>query len=216
MSGTDGWSAVPARDPGHVDDTADGLEARRTPGTSAAGAQDGRVHGRPAPHYGEYAPEGWVNPVIEAERRAQEQRSPEPASAPEAPAPATPAAGRFGASPLDFVLTVGLLVMGLWTVLGTFDTGQMASRARALVEQRFTTMADPSAMSLAAVLIAGSAVVLFALTAWWSVVRLRRRKWTFWVPLLGAAVWMVTLVVVLTVVIYNDPNVHAWLVQRSS
>lgn len=216
--GTEGWSAVPARDPGHVADTADGLEARRTPATSAAGAHDGRVHGRPAPQYGEYAPEGWVNPVLEAERREQEraERAAEPAAVSEAPAPVTPAAGRFGASPLDFVLTVGLLVIGLWTVLGTFDTGHMASQARALVEQRFTTMADPSVMSLAAVLIAGSAVVLLALTAWWSVVRLRRRKWTFWVPLLGAAVWVATFVVVLAVVILGDPNVHAWLQQRRS
>lgn len=219
MSGGD-WSAAPAREPGHVDETALGREARPASAGSAAGPAVGRVHGRPAPEYGEYAPEGWVNPVLEAqrredERRAQERREEQPtATAQSAAAAQQVPRSRFGASPLDFGLTVGLLALGFWTVLGTFDTGQTASRTRAMVEERFTTMSDPSTMSLAAVLIALSGVVVLALTAWWAVACLRRRKRSAWVPLLGGALWMVTGVVVLTAVVLADPSVHAWFVEH--
>lgn len=71
MSGVRGdWSSAPAREPGHVDETALGREARPASAVPAAGRRDGRVHGTPAPEYGEYAPAGWVNPVlVEQERR---------------------------------------------------------------------------------------------------------------------------------------------------
>jgi len=216
MTGRDGsWSAVPDREPGHVDETALGREARPASAGSATGRADGRVHGRPAPGYGEYAPEGWVNPVLEGQRREDERHAEQqPAPAPAASSVQQMPSDRSGASPLDFGLTVGLLALGLWTVLGTFDTGQTASRTRAMVEERFTTMSDPSTMSLAAVLIALSGVVLLALTAWWAVARLRRRKRSAWVPLLGGALWMVTVVVVLTAVVLADPSLHAWFVEH--
>ncbi len=209
--GTDGWSAVPAREPGHVADTADGLEARRTPATSAAGAQDGRVHGRPAPQYGEYAPEGWVNPVVEHERREQQPRSPEPAAATEAPARATPAAGRFGASPLDFVLTVGLLVIGLWSVIESLSVGTTASTIRTVVEQQYTDLSNPAALSSAVLVRAVVLVVVFVFVAWWSIRRLRTRRWTFWVPLVGGVVATVLGMVPVMVVIFQDPQFAAYL-----
>lgn len=208
--GTDGWSAVPARDPGHVADPADGLEARHTPATSAAGAQDGRVHGRPAPQYGEYAPEGWVNPVLEHERREQERReqeprSPEPAGAPEARAGATPAAGRFGASPLDFVLTVGLLVIGLMSVLQGLSIGTTASTMRTYLEQQYTELSDPAALSSAVLVRAVVLVAVFVLVVWWSVRRLRARRRAVWVPLVGGIVATVLGIVPVFVVILQDP-----------
>lgn len=203
--GTDGWSAVPAREPGHVADTADGLEARRTPATSAAAAQDGRVHGRPAPQYGEYAPEGWVNPVVEHERREHEPRSPEPAAATAAPARATPAAGRFGASPLDFVLTVGLLVIGLLTVVQALSVGTFASAFRIGIERQSTELADPGALSQAAAVRAVVMAIVFVLVAWWSIRRLRAGRRTFWVPLIGGVVATVLGVVPLLIVLFQDP-----------
>ncbi|MEV7931671.1 DUF6264 family protein [Curtobacterium sp. NPDC089185] len=242
---------MPVRDPGHVDETALGREARPASATSAGGRADGRVHGTPAPEYGEYAPAGWVNPVlVEQERQAAEEQRRDAAQRQEAAqgrdadarrpsgtvrqasdrrdratsgpdgrrgssTSATEPASPYGASRLDFVLTVGLLTLGLWTVLGTLDTGQTASRTRATVEQRFTTMSDPSTMSLAAVLIALSGIVLLALTTWWAVARLRRRKWSTWVPLLGGVVWLTVVVVVLTVVVLADPNLHEWFVGHS-
>ncbi|MFJ3035601.1 DUF6264 family protein [Curtobacterium pusillum] len=214
--GTDGWSAVPAREPGHVADTADGLEARRTPATSAAGAQDGRVHGRPAPQYGEYAPEGWVNPVVEHERREQQrleqaERPAEPVTATAAPARATPAAGRFGASPLDFVLTVGLLVIGLWSVIESLSVGTTASTIRTVVEQQYTDLSNPAALSSAVLVRAVVLVVVFVFVAWWSIRRLRTRRWTFWVPLVGGVVATVLGMVPVMVVIFQDPQFSAYL-----
>lgn len=238
--GTEGWSAVPARDPGHVADTADGLEARRTPATSAAGVQDGRVHGRPAPQYGEYAPEGWVNPVVvEQQRREQEGRSralrEQAAEAavrdrrggPAAPtsrsgastdpsARTPPVAGRFGASPLDLVLTVGLLVIGLWSVFESFAVGTVASTVRAVVEQQYTDLADPAALSSAAVVRAVVLVVAFVFVAWWSFRRLRSRRWTFWVPLLGGVVGSILGMVPVLVVVFQDPQVQAYLQRMAS
>ncbi len=72
MSGD--WSSAPAREPGRVDETALGREARPASAAPAAGRQDGRVHGTPAPEYGEYAPEGWVNPVLVEQERLDRQR----------------------------------------------------------------------------------------------------------------------------------------------
>jgi len=216
--GTDGWSSVPARDPGHVGDTADGLEARHATAPSATGPTDGRVHGRPAPQYGEYAPEGWVSPVrLEEERREQAQRAeearrPEPTAAP-APsaARATPVAGRFGASPIDFVLTVGLLVIGLWSVVEALSVGSVASTIRTVVEQQYTDLSNPAALSSAVLVRAVVLVVLFVLVAWWSIRRLRARRWTFWVPLVGGVVATVLGMVPVMVVIFQDPQFAAYL-----
>jgi hypothetical protein len=241
--GPDDWSAVPAREPGHVADPAV-QEARRTPDTSADGAAPGRVHGRPAPQYGEYAPDGWVNPVlVEQERREQERREHEARSdalpdraaqqsvqggrstraaadrpGPQAPggaAPAAPPAGRFGAGPIDFVLTVGLLVIGLWSVVESLSIGSTASTIRSVVEQQYTELSDPGALSTAAVVRALVLVVLFVLVTWWSIRRLRARRWTFWVPLVGGVVSTVLGTVPVLVVIFQDPQMQAVL-QRMS
>lgn len=224
--GTDGWGSVPAREPGHVDAVADGLEGRRTPATSADGHTDGRVQGRPAPQYGEYAPDGWVNPVLEHERREQErrdrarneqdrpvpdQRRPEPAGTAGAPARATPAAGRFGASPLDFVLTVGLLVIGCFSVLQALSIGPTASTMRTYLEQQYTELSDPAALSPAVLVRAVVLVVAFVLVVWWSFRRLRARRWTFWVPLVGGVVASVLGMVPVLVVVFQDPALSAYL-----
>ncbi|MGG7305888.1 DUF6264 family protein [Curtobacterium sp. AB451] len=235
--GTDGWSAVPARDPGHVADPPAGQEARRTPATSADADQRGRVHGRPAPQYGEYAPEGWVNPVlVEQERLEHEERSrsaderaarDQPArdrgpragaqrpsaATDDATARPTPVAGRFGATPLDVVLTVGLLVIGLWSVVESLAVGTTASTIRTLVERQYTELSDPAALSTAVLVRAVVLVVVFVLVAWWSIRRLRARRWTFWVPLLGGVVASVLGIVPVMVVLLQDPAFTAY-VQR--
>ncbi|MFJ4220607.1 DUF6264 family protein [Curtobacterium luteum] len=223
MSGD--WSSAPVHDPapGRSDDD---REARRGSVTSAAAPAAGRVHGTPAPQYGEYAPEGWVNPVLaeqerverEAESRAlREQAAREAAETPARRGPtgsraaragavrATPSS-RFGASPLDFGMTVGLLVLGLWSVLQSLSVGQVASAVRQTFEQRYTTFSDPSVLTGAAIVGAVASVVLFALTLWWSIRRLRARRWTFWVPLLGGVVSTAVSVTVFLVVVLQDPR----------
>ena len=202
MSGD--WSSVPTRGGGLPVDPRDGQEARHDAAASAPAPAHGRVHGRPAPQYGEYAPEGWVNPVlVEQERLEQRERSgstrvqaAEEAvrgrrpghGSPEEPSGAaspTPTTGRFGASPLDFVITVALLVVGLTSTIQTLQVGETASSVRRMLEAQGVTIADPAALSSATVVVAFVDLVLFVAVVWWSVVRLRARRWTFWVPLAG-------------------------------
>lgn len=245
----DGWSAVPAHSPGHVAAPGDGREARHPSATSADGTADGRVQGRPAPQYGEYAPDGWVNPVlVEQERREEEERSRTlrqqaaqdavrgrrdghgasgaaraDRDAPAAPERRTtgadpsgrpaPAATRYGRSPIDFVLTVGFLAVGLWTVVESLSVGRAASTMRTVVEQQYTDLSDPAALSTAVLVRAAVLVVVFALVAWWSVRRLRSRRWTFWVPLVGGVVGTVLGMVPVLVVVFQDPHFAAY-VQR--
>ncbi|MFJ4294802.1 DUF6264 family protein [Curtobacterium sp. NPDC089689] len=251
MSGD--WSSTPAHDPAAGRSAAggpaagsprDGLEARRGPVTSAAAPATGRAHGTPAPQYGEYAPEGWVNPVLveqerqerEAASRALREQAAREATAgpgrttdgrPRTGRPAGTPAGtrgatdvvptsRFGASPLDFGLTVGLLVLGLWNVLGSLRVGTTASQVRQTFERQYTTFSDPSALTTAAVVIAVAAVVLFALTVWWSVRRLRARRRTFWVPLLGGVVWTAVSVTAFFVVLMQDPRMVDAMLRQAS
>ncbi len=238
MSGD--WSSAPAREPGHVDETALGREARPASASSDTGRRDGRVHGTPAPEYGEYAPEGWVNPVlVEQERQAAEdrrrddaqrqdavtRRAPDPTRpgpdgrdvrrthGPGSPrgssaAPTSASTSPYGASRLDFVLTVGLLFVGLWSVFGALSTGMVASVTREYVAGQFGEMSSPAALSSAAVVRVVILAVVFALVAWWSVRRLRARRWTFWVPLVGGVVASALGAVPMLVVVFQDPAVQ--------
>lgn len=213
-SRSDDWSSVPAHDPARGAQGTAGLEARRTPDASAAGHTGGRVHGRPAPQYGEYAPEGWVNPVLlEQERRERAERAHESdrpvAARPVADRSTTarsgdggddapkPVASRYGASPLDFVLTVALLVTGLTSTIQTLQVGTTTSSVRRVLEGQGFTLGDPAALSTAVVVVALVGLVLFVVVVWWSVVRLRARRWTFWVPLAGGVLTTVFSAVVL-------------------
>jgi hypothetical protein len=235
MSGADGWSSVPRRDPAnHVDAGAGaGQEARGASLTSPAGSASGRPQGRPAPGYGEYAPEGWVNPVLveqerqERERQARERQDQATSAGVRDGAPgegvqgdragtgahsgAVPAGAqrstagsRFGRTPADFVLTVGLLAFGLVSVVQSLAVGQVASTVRRTLETQYTALHDPSALSGAAAVAAITNVVVFALVAWWSIRRLRARKRTFWVPLVGAVVATAVSTIAFVVVVVQD------------
>ena len=246
MSGADGWSSVPRRDPAnHVDaGSGGGQEARGASPTSAAGPVDGRPQGRPAPGYGEYAPEGWVNPVLveqerqERERQARERQDQASAAGARDAAPsdgvhgdragtdvrsgAVPAGAqgsmarsRFGRTPADFVLTVGLLAFGLVSVVQSLSVGKVASTVRRTLEAQYTALNDPSALSTAAVVAAITNVVVFALVAWWSIRRLRARKRTFWVPLVGAVVATAISVIAFVVVVMQDQAFVDFMLRQS-
>jgi hypothetical protein len=250
MSGADGWSSVPRRDPAHDDDVAGaGQEARGESPTSAPGNANGRPQGRPAPGYGEYAPEGWVNPVLveqerqERERQARELRERDTAQGmrdgaggnaaaggmrsggvPSGGAPSGGVAGgqqrsvprsRFGRTPGDFVLTVGLLAFGLVSVVQSLSVSQVASTVRRTLETQYTALNDPSALSGAAAVAAITNVVVFALVAWWSIRRLRARKRTFWVPLLGAVVATLVSTIAFVVVVTQDPAFVDFVLRQS-
>ncbi|OIH98197.1 DUF6264 family protein [Curtobacterium sp. MCBA15_001] len=229
----DDWSAVPARDPGTVPDAhvahgdRTGQEARHGSATSAALAA-GRVHGRPAPQYGEYAPAGWVNPVLaDQARAAQEHAAATPPAARPAqvrtgrPAPTRPGGRsaapvkRLGASQGDLFLTLMLLGLGLWSVIGYFRTGEVATAVRRAIEQQYTALSDPSALSTAANVNLVGALTILVFTVWWSVTRLRAGKRSVWVPLLGGVVATVFSTVVFMVVLSHDPAFAAWWAQRN-
>jgi hypothetical protein len=228
-----GWASVPSPA---------GQEARSASDTSA----DGRPVGRPAPQYGEYAPEGWVNPVfVEQERRDREaaarkledevaaKRWEQAGGSPErfrgtgvvppdrgatdgrAPQGGPQAGAGARRMPRDAFLTILLLVFGLYSVVQqlTGITG-IAGQVAAELEARYTALTDPHALVSAAATSAVGTAVLWLLATWWSVVRLRHRKTSFWIPLAGAAVAAVFSTVVYVVVVMHDPAFAAYLVQH--
>lgn len=266
---TDGWTGVPPR----ATTSVDGLEARITPdgsvdsadggagsgivgagsagaGSAAAAGPAGPV-GRPAPQYGEYAPEGWVNPVL-AEQERQEQRDREHAAASAVASAArsngtaertnrttartnrtaertpqgdrrgapTPHDGapirRLGASPVDLLLTLVLLAMGLVSVVQSLSIGSVASTVRQTLETNYTELQDPGSLNGAAMISAVGMLVVFALVLWRSVVRLRAGKRTFWVPLLGGAVATLFSSVVFVIVVFQDDGFVAAMMRQAS
>jgi hypothetical protein len=241
MSGADGWSSVPRRHPANHGDASvgSGQEARGASPTSPAGPANGRPQGRPAPGYGEYAPEGWVNPVlVEQERQDRERQDQAKAvggrdaaprdsvrtdhARPDARSGAAPAGvqrtmprSRFGRTPADFVLTVGLLAFGLVSVVQSLSVGDVASTVRRTLETQYTALNDPSALSTAAVIAAITNVVVFALVAWWSIRRLRARKRTFWVPLVGAVVATAISTIAFVVVVLQDQAFVDFMLRQS-
>ncbi|MFJ3385196.1 MULTISPECIES: DUF6264 family protein [unclassified Curtobacterium] len=221
----DDWSAVPSRDAGVVPAHGTGLEATGGSAPSAAAPSGGRVQGRPAPQYGEYAPAGWVNPVLAEQERAERSAAasaPRPAAAPGHPtvtrdADRPPVAvQRLGASSGDLLLTLMLLGLGLWSVIGYFRTGAVATAVRRAIEQQYTTLADPSALSTAANVNLVGAITILVLTVWWSVARLRAGKRSSWVPVVGGIVATVFSTVVFMVVLWHDPQFATWWAQRNS
>ncbi|EYT61917.1 hypothetical protein H489_0114555 [Curtobacterium flaccumfaciens UCD-AKU] len=243
MSGADGWSSVPRRHPANHGDAGvgSGQEARGASPTPA-GPANGRPQGRPAPGYGEYAPEGWVNPVlVEQERQERQDRERQDQAKavggrdaaprdsvrtdharPDARSGAAPAGAqrtmprnRFGRTPADFVLTVGLLAFGLVSVVQSLSVGDVASTVRRTLETQYTALNDPSALSTAAVIAAITNVVVFALVAWWSIRRLRARKRTFWVPLVGAVVATAISTIAFVVVVLQDQAFVDFMLRQS-
>jgi hypothetical protein len=247
----DGWSSVPPL-PVPETETDAGLEAVPAPAGSADGHPAGHPvspaapSGRPAPQYGEYAPEGWVNPVFveqarrdrEAEARRREDAeaakrwelaggSPERfrgtgtvppdrgATDGRGPRDASPAGAGVRRMPRDAVLTVLLLAFGLVSVIQQLSgiTG-IAGQVAAELAARYTALSDPHALVSAAATSAVGTAVLFVLAVWWSVVRLRRRKSSFWIPLCGAAIAAVFSTIVYVVVVMHDPAFAAYLVQH--
>ncbi|MGU3411050.1 DUF6264 family protein [Microbacterium sp. M1A1_1b] len=219
----DDWSAVPLRDAGVVPHDATAQEARHSSVPSASAPAAGPVQGRPAPQYGEYAPAGWVNPVLAEQERSdraaatagQGRSAASTTRSASGPRPAPAAAKRLGASPGDLFLTLMLLGLGLWTVVRYFRTGLVATDVRRAIEQQSTTLSDPSALTTAANVNLVGAIAILVLTLVWSVARLRAGKRSAWVPVLGGVLATVFSTVVFMIVLLHDPAFAAWWAQRT-
>jgi hypothetical protein len=181
---------------------------------------------RPKPKYGELAPEGWVwQPPKEAVPEAEAPTTPAvqtPPAAPPVPVArpfdaGVPGSGNTvpGAVPArrgDRIATLILLAAGLLATINMVTSFLTLPS----VMQQFMDLqgiagvysGDESASSAGAV---GAAVLIavYALTALVSVQRLRARKLTFFVPIIGAVLGFVINIVVVVVALLADPSILA-------
>lgn len=156
----------------------------------------------PVPQFGEYAtPE-------EQQRRIQATARPAPPSPAAAPVPA-PAAARPGLG-VDRIITIGLLVYGLISTLTSIP--QMADYA-AYAENLLRMMGIDAALSdpagargwgVAAAIVTGLGWIV---TAALSYLRMRAGRLAFWVPLVGAIVFLAISGVLLAVPLVSDPAI---------
>ncbi len=138
------------------------------------------------------------------------KQSPEPSEASTAPVGARP--GFF-----NLVLTVGLLVMGAINVFGSLaeylHPGMLITGFLAQLSAADPNFPQVSYTTTAATDITGGLLLSlqganFGLILWWSFARLRAKKFSFWVPLLGAAISSVLTMIALTTLMLADPTVR--------
>lgn len=132
----------------------------------------------------------------------------EPLASAAAPAAAPEAGDTRRAHPVDRFVTIGLLAYGLVNVVVTAIsylelTRVMNESMKILgIEGEFTNYEQGKLWgAIAAVVL----VVGWSLTAWASIRRLRSRKITWWVPLVGAVATMLVASMCLAVPMFGDP-----------
>jgi len=153
---------------------------------------------RPAPRWGEYAD---VPPLA---RPVAEQRHPDPEPTPE------PARRRRTG---DIVITVALLVVGLYDVIVGFST--YANLAPVFVEvyaqQGIGEFASPELALSAGVVANVSRIVILLVTITVSLAFIARGRRAFWVPLAGAALAIIVVIGCFVFVMANDPGFAAYV-----
>ncbi|HKH07628.1 MAG TPA: DUF6264 family protein [Agromyces sp.] len=174
---------------------------------------------RPRPQYGEYAPEGWTWKPPAGERTSDP--APQMATPPAAASARPRSTDGRPERPADRFITIMLLVIGVFGTWSTISTLQSLPDLLPDAIRRASEMLGTSAAAIdytpgpevPAILLAGSIfqVVLWLLTAWWSISRIRARRLAFWVPLIGGAVSFIALYAVMFIVILGDPALVAGL-----
>ncbi|WP_423923066.1 DUF6264 family protein [Frigoribacterium sp. 2-23] len=180
---------------------------------------------RPKPRYGEYAPEGWVNPAAPVEPPAEEAPAPSPGGYPtqyqpyqgadqKSPVPGAP----VGPNGVPVLSTgrrvdriVSLVLLG-FAAYNTISSLFLAPSYASSLLQRLRQLGYPtddfsnqSALQAAGAFFAVFAVVLFALTAWWSIRRLRTARITFWVPLTAGVLFAIVQGITVGAIMLGDP-----------
>jgi hypothetical protein len=155
---------------------------------------------RPKPRYGEYAPEGWVNPVTAEADTAEEARVTEQDARPAISTDVRPGDATRTAPPalstgrrIDRVATFALIG------LGAFGAIQAVARVPGYAETQlaqFETFGldlsgfgSSGALQTFGVVMAVLAVTLFAVSTWWTLRRLRAGRLGFVVPLVAGVVF---------------------------
>jgi Family of unknown function (DUF6264) len=182
--------------------------------TVPAPAQSESRDERPRPRYGEYAPEGWTwTPPADGHAPA----SPTPAPAVWAAPPQGALAGRGPSAAsgrlarperrADRAVTILLLVIGVlgaWLSVGVL---QALPQSMQLLHTQEGIQAYTPGPEIPGLILAGSIVqvVLWVVTATGSIVLMRARRPSFWLPLVGGVVAAIALFVFMLVAITGDP-----------
>jgi len=145
----------------------------------------------------------WTVPAWSA---ASSGRAQDGATAAERPGPPAPRTA-------DRIVTVVLLSLGLLNVLwGIPGFLSLASTLQAAYDQMGVGQygAGELAGTLGVVAVV-SQLLIWAATAWGSVRRMRRGRLSWWVPLVGAAVAFIVVMLVFTIAIVSDPAFTAYV-----
>jgi len=178
------------------------------PGTPAPPSADER----PRPRYGEYAPPGWswqppqaAEPSAPAEPARPEASAPLPQQPTPADASATPARRAPG---WDRILTIGLLAFGAFGAWNSAASLQEIPRQMQLSYDLMGVGTFTPPEWLPTLVLVGTIIqlALYAVVLGLSILRLRAGRLAFWIPLAGGAASFVVTLVLLSIVMLNDPT----------
>lgn len=167
---------------------------------------------RPKPQYGEYAPPGWSwNPPAETV-------VPDPRGSETEPRPATAGAKPGVAHPVDRLLTIILLALGVFFAVPTLlDPSSFATTLSDLyTSQGIGTYASPDLARTLGVVTALLQSLIVAFAVWISIRRLRAGKRAVLVPILGIAATILLSMVVAGIAILGDPTFADYVSRLSS
>lgn len=120
----------------------------------------------------------------------------------------------------NFALTIMLLVFGAFNLFGNLhdylDPGTLANTV--LTQMHANDSKFPVVTYTPTELTATIGAVLltlqganYGLMLWWSIQRMKARKFSFWVPMVGAGISSVLVFATLAVLLFSDPDVRAAL-----
>ncbi|MDR2321911.1 MAG: DUF6264 family protein [Microbacterium sp.] len=135
----------------------------------------------------------------------------EPVAPPAAPAAAT---GERPAHPVDRMASIALLAYGLWNVITSIMTFMNPSSLMTTMLQAVGISGTFSNYGQARVwgMVAGVVLIVgWIATAAWSVLRLRRGKLTWWLPVAGGVVFVTLSAICMMVPFFTDPAVMSYL-----
>lgn len=157
---------------------------------------------RPEPRYGQYAP---LPPTPESP-----PTGPEPAAA----LPAVQAPRRTW----DVVLTTLLLLLGVIDVVSGFPqfAGLAATLGTVYASQGFGTFTSDGLAATMGIAINVARVVVLAAAIVVSLLRIRANRIAFWVPLAGAALAALVVIVCVLAVILQDPALAEYVAKQSA
>ncbi|GAA3761264.1 hypothetical protein GCM10022240_12240 [Microbacterium kribbense] len=170
-------------------------------------------NGRPRPQYGEYAS------AEEQRARIREPASPAPpvGPAPAAPPPASgmrPARAAASRHPVDRIVTIALLAYGgvnvLLSVMSFVNLAEVVGTTYTMmgVPGHFTDTAAAHAWGIAAAVVM---VVGYLGTLLLSVRAIRHGRRSWWIPVVGAVVSYIGVVICVAVPLMNDPAFVGYL-----